>query len=75
MHCLEEDLQIFSVKDVIVNILDFVDENYLTLPCGGKAATDKERSKYVCVPVKLYLQKQAVACSLLTPALKHYTKM
>ena len=43
MHCREEDLQIFSVKDVIVNILDFVDENYLTLPCGGKAATDKEK--------------------------------
>ena len=41
MHCLEEDLQIFSVKDVIVNILDLGDENYLTLPCGGKAATDK----------------------------------
>ena len=31
MHFLEEDLQTFSVKDQIVNILDFADDNYLTL--------------------------------------------
>ena len=44
MHCLEEDLQVFSVKDMIINISDFVDGNYLTLPCGGKAATDKGKA-------------------------------
>lgn len=45
---------------MIVNILDFVDGNYLTLPCGGKAATDKGKGKHVRVPIKLYLQKQVV---------------
>ena len=48
MHYLEEDLQTFSVKDVIVNILGFVDENYLTLPCGGKPATDKGK-EWICL--------------------------
>lgn len=59
------DWQNISGKDQIVNILNFMNYmvcyNYLTQAYSMKATTEKYvEEEHICVPIKPYLQKQAV---------------